>query len=473
MKSYKKARVEQYEHDPDSYQSERNIISAILQTNAAAAAYCSELSESDFSDGVLGVAFTCASTMRLRGEAVDLETLAFSVAHELQDKVSDIKLPFTSALLSLQSAAHDVKASVEGWSKIVKACAIKRHIGEAGQALLDVIADKNISTEEKLEKAGASLNAATKAASTKAALISSAEMMRRTLKASDNTKASGDVPGLSTGLRELDEVLGGMKPSELIIVAARPAMGKTAFALGSVIHAAAVDQRKNVLFVSLEMGVMQLGPRWLSRLTGISSKKIVEGSTTEEESRLLRAAALEHKDVVLEIDETPVMSLMQIANRARQMHQEIAGGLDMLVIDYLQLIQDSGRQGASQAERVGEISKGLKQLARELKIPVIALSQLNRKLEERQDKRPLMSDLRDSGAIEQDADVILFLYRDSVYNKNSPDADRAEIIIGKNRGGSNYTVFAKFCGSETRFSDYESTRSTTAIDYDSLRSSYA
>lgn len=460
-------RVDENDIDEDAYPSEMNIFAALIQHNGAALSYCGDLTDEHFSSPYISSAFRCASAMRLKSEAIDAQTLLFAVAKDLEVSEQSVRLSLQSAVVSLKNGA-DLK-SVEGWAKIVKSRFIDRMIEETGRAMLDLKQNTVLSTEAKLAETKRLYDAAVLAAAPPSALMSATEMMRQTIEASMETQATGEVPGLSTGIKKLDEILGGLKSSELIVVAGRPAMGKTAFSLGSLVHAAAIDQGKAVLFVSLEMGTAQLGPRWLSRLTSISAKKIVEGRCTEEELRRMRLAMSDTAGAQLQIDETPVMTLAQIENRARQMHADTPGGLSLLVIDYLQLIKDSGRQGANKTERIGEISCGLKQLARELKIPVVALSQLNRKLEERQDKRPMMSDLRDSGAIEQDADVILFLYRDSVYSKNSPDADRAEIIVGKNRGGSNETVFAKFSGVETRFSDYAESRSSSAIDFNSTR----
>jgi replicative DNA helicase len=227
-------------------------------------------------------------------------------------------------------------------------------------------------------------------------------------------------------------------------------MGKTALALSIAEHIA-VENKVPVLVFSLEMGAEQLGMRVLSMRSKISMGKLRVGDVNERDTYKLSDAADDISESPLTIDEAASLTMPKIIARAKKWRQGIGDRDAIILIDYLTLIQDSGRKGANKAELVGEISRGLKQLARELKVPVICLSQLNRELEKRQDKRPMMSDLRDSGSIEQDADVILFLYRDEVYNKMSPDVGTAELIIGKQRSGSIGTVRIAYIATQTKF----------------------
>jgi replicative DNA helicase len=276
--------------------------------------------------------------------------------------------------------------------------------------------------------------------------------MRRTLQVIAKASQADGRIGIRSGLTELDEILAGFKPGELIILGARPAMGKTALALTIAKHVA-VETKIPVLVFSLEMGAESLGMRVASMCSGISMGKLRVGSVSTSENLRLQDAAEEISGTPLLIDEAASITLPKISARAKRWRQSMGDSSGLIVIDYLTLITDSARKGATKTELVGEISRGLKQLAREIGVPILCLSQLSRELEKRQDKRPIMSDLRDSGSIEQDADVILFLYRDEVYNKQSPDAGTAELIIAKQRSGSVGTVRLTFCPQQTTFTD--------------------
>jgi replicative DNA helicase len=262
----------------------------------------------------------------------------------------------------------------------------------------------------------------------------------------------GKVTGVPSGFSDLDKITAGFQPSDLIILAARPAMGKTAIALNFAAHAA-LKMQKTVAFFSLEMSNSQLMQRMLATAAKIESNKFRDGKLTSEElSRLYPEAALFQTDR-LSLDDSPGISIVDLASRCRKLKRE-KGTLDMIIVDYLQLMSAGimGGKGSQSREReISIISMGLKSLAKELDCPVIALSQLNRGLEQRPDKRPRPSDLRESGSIEQDADLIFFVYRDEVYNKESPDKGIAEIIIGKNRHGSIDTVKLAFQSNYTSF----------------------
>jgi replicative DNA helicase len=262
----------------------------------------------------------------------------------------------------------------------------------------------------------------------------------------------GQVTGVPSGFTDLDKITAGFQPSDLIILAARPAMGKTAIALNFAAHAA-LRYQKNVAFFSLEMSNSQLMQRMLATASKIESHKFRDGKMSSDElSRLYPEAAAFQTDK-LSLDDSPGISIIDLASRCRKLKRE-RGSLDLIIVDYLQLMSagGAGGKGAQSREReISIISMGLKSLAKELNCPVIALSQLNRGLEQRPDKRPRPSDLRESGSIEQDADLIMFVYRDEVYNKESPDKGIAEIIIGKNRHGAIDTVKLAFQSTFTSF----------------------
>ena len=265
-------------------------------------------------------------------------------------------------------------------------------------------------------------------------------------------ESKGSVTGLATGFADLDELTAGLQPSDLIIVAARPSMGKTALAVNFAEHAA-MRSKKAVAIFSMEMSASQLAFRLISSLGRINQQHLRTGDIQEEEWPRVTSAITMLSDAKIFIDDTPALSPAELRARARRLKRE--HDLGLIVIDYLQLMAVPGNK-ENRATEISEISRGLKALAKELNIPVIALSQLNRSLEQRTDKRPVMADLRESGAIEQDADVILFIYRDEYYNPESSDKGLAEIIIGKQRNGPTGTVKLTFLGQYTKFENFAS-----------------
>ncbi len=260
-----------------------------------------------------------------------------------------------------------------------------------------------------------------------------------------------DITGVPTGFVDLDRMTSGMQGGDLIIVAGRPSMGKTAFSLNIGEHVA-VEQGLPVAVFSMEMAGTQLAMRMLGSVGRLDQHRLRTGRLLDEDWPRLTHAIQKMNDAQLFIDETPALNPMELRARSRRLARQ-CGQLGLIVIDYLQLMSGSGG-GENRATEISEISRSLKGLAKELNCPVIALSQLNRSLEQRPNKRPVMSDLRESGAIEQDADVILFIYRDQVYNPDSPDKGTAEIIIGKQRNGPIGTVRLTFLGEYTKFDNF-------------------
>jgi replicative DNA helicase len=257
-----------------------------------------------------------------------------------------------------------------------------------------------------------------------------------------------DVTGVPSGFTDLDMKTAGFQEGDLIIVAGRPSMGKTALALNMGQHVA-IDMGMPVAVFSMEMGAEQLAMRLLGSVGRIDAHRLRTGQLLPEDWPKLGEAMERMHAAPLHIDETPGLNALELRARARRLAREY-GKLGMIIVDYLQLMSASSA-GENRATEISEISRSLKGLAKELRVPVIALSQLNRTVEQRTDKRPVMSDLRESGAIEQDADVILFIYRDEVYNPDSPDKGIAEIIIGKQRNGPIGRVQLRFGGEHTRF----------------------
>jgi len=257
---------------------------------------------------------------------------------------------------------------------------------------------------------------------------------------------SGSITGIPTGYADLDEHLAGLQPSNLIVVGARPSMGKTAFALGLAAHAAMNGEQ--VLFFSLEMSHLEIAQRVLSAEARVNASHMRSGRLAEQDFKKISQAVGRLSDASLHIDDNPNVTIMDIRAKARRIKARM--GLSLVVVDYLQLM--TGRHNAeSRQVEISEISRGLKILARELNIPVIALSQLSRNLEARNDKRPMLSDLRESGAIEQDADVVMFIYRDEIYHQDSSERGTAEIIVAKHRNGPTGVVELSFIGDYARF----------------------
>jgi replicative DNA helicase len=258
-----------------------------------------------------------------------------------------------------------------------------------------------------------------------------------------------DITGVATGFYDFDRMTSGLQPGDLIVLAARPSMGKTALAINIAEHVA-LNEGLPVAVFSMEMGAAQLAIRIVGSIGRIDQGRLRTGKLTPDEWPRLTESIEKLRNVSLHIDETPGLTPSELRANARRLARQ-CGKLGLIVVDYLQLMSGSSSDGDNRATEIGEISRGLKMLAKELQCPVIALSQLNRSVEQRTDKRPMMSDLRESGAIEQDADVIMFIYRDDYYNKDSKEPGVAEVIIGKQRNGPTGTVKLAFLKPITKF----------------------
>ncbi|MBG7618394.1 replicative DNA helicase [Herbaspirillum sp. AP02] len=268
-----------------------------------------------------------------------------------------------------------------------------------------------------------------------------------------NRDNSSDITGVPTGFMDLDKMTSGLQPGDLIIVAGRPSMGKTAFSINIGEHVA-IESGLPVAVFSMEMGGTQLAMRMLGSVGRLDQHRLRTGRLLDEDWPRLTHAIQKMNDAQFYIDETPALSPIELRARSRRLARQ-CGKLGLIIIDYLQLMSgNGGNSSENRASEISEISRSLKGLAKELNCPVIALSQLNRSLEQRPNKRPVMSDLRESGAIEQDADVILFIYRDEVYNPDSPDKGTAEIIIGKQRNGPIGSIRLSFLGMYTKYDNY-------------------
>ena len=283
-------------------------------------------------------------------------------------------------------------------------------------------------------------------------------------KMNEIAKKGSSLLGASTGFKDLDRKLQGLQNGDLIIVAARPSMGKTALSMNIVENFIVnKDITGGILVFSLEMPAEALTTRLLASNARIDQQKVRAASMNKEELNKFMESSSRLKDLPLYVDDSSLLSPMELRARARRIARQEPNGLSLIVVDYLQLMQIPGSQ-ENRVNQISEISRSLKMLAKDLNIPVIGISQLNRAVDQRPNKKPIMSDLRDSGAIEQDADVILFIYRDEVYNEDSEEGNKAEIIIGKQRNGPIGKVNLTFLKEYTRFEDF-------AVDsyYDSIK----
>ena len=263
----------------------------------------------------------------------------------------------------------------------------------------------------------------------------------------ERSRSDSDIPGLTTGFRDLDVALTGLNQSDLILVAARPGMGKTAFALNIALNAAKASGKAVAVF-QLEMSKDQLAARFLASEALLDSQKLKTGNLNQDDwIKIARATSVLAKTHLF-VDDNPAITVAEIKAKCRR----LGDSLGLIVIDYIQLMQTGGRRSENRVQEVAEISRGLKIMAKELNVPVVCLSQLSRAAEQRADKRPMLSDLRESGAIEQDADIVMFIYRDDYYDAESDDKNVAEIILAKNRHGATGTVELQWIGQYTTFS---------------------
>jgi len=342
-------------------------------------------------------------------------------------------------------------AYAEAWALKIKEKSVLRHLILAGEEIVREAYEDRKPLDEILDTAEKKIFSVT-SQTNNAELEDVHPILQRAFEniqlAVDN---KGQPTGVASGFRSFDMRTNGLQRSDLILIAARPSMGKTAFALNIALNAA--WRESVVAMFSLEMGKEQLGKRLLSMRSGIDSLKINTGNLKPDEILNLGNAVEEIGNLKLFIDDTPAMTVLELRSKARRLKTE--KGLDLILIAYLQLMQGRASKGGefNRQQEISEISRNLKALARELNVPIIALSQLSRNVELRADKRPLLSDLRESGSLEQDADIVIFLYREEYYNRETEDVNTAEVIIAKNRNGPTTSIKMSFIKETMQFAD--------------------
>jgi replicative DNA helicase len=438
---------------PHSIEAEQALLGGLLLDPSAWDRIGDVVSESDFYREDHRKIFVQIG--RLLGAAKPTDVLTVGEALEMHGQLGSIGgLAYLDGLVrSIPSAAN-----IRRYAEIVRERAILRQLAQVGTEISDsAYQPAGRDTRELLDEAEAKVfHIAQSGARGRQGWAALPQLLERVVERIDELYAredGSDVTGLATGFTDLDSMTSGLQKGDLVIVAGRPSMGKTAFAL-NIAENAALESKKTVAVFSMEMGDTQLAMRLLGSCGRLDQHRMRTGRLTTEDWPRLTHALGRLNEAPLYIDETPALSSLELRARARRLHRQ-TGGLGLIVVDYLQLMA-ANSPGENRATEISEISRSLKALAKELEVPVIALSQLNRSLEQRPNKRPVMSDLRESGAIEQDADLIMFIYRDEVYNEDSPDKGIAEIIVGKQRNGPIGTVRLTFLGQYTRFESYAS-----------------
>ncbi|HKJ54711.1 MAG TPA: replicative DNA helicase [Nitriliruptoraceae bacterium] len=429
---------------PHSLDAEVSVLGACLLSRSAAVEVMELLKAEDFYRGAHATVFEAIQEVMAGNRALDPVTLLDHLAGTSRlDEVGG-----APAIHDLVSATPTA-ANAAFYAQIVRDKAMLRRLIEAGTDIVRLGYEPTddpvlaVSEAESRMFEVSDQGSRNEASQLKDLLNESYAMIE------ERAQHGDDVTGLATGFTDLDRITAGFQPQNLIVLAARPAMGKSSLVL-SMAHYVTASLNKPVVFFSLEMSKQEIVMRLLSSQGSIDSQKIKTGKLEDSDWLRLADALGALSDAPLFIDDTPSINLMEIMAKSRRIKQR--HGLELIIVDYLQLMQ-SHRRVDNRQQEVAEISRGLKMLAKELNVPVIALSQLNRSPEMRQDKRPMLADLRESGSVEQDADIVAFIYRDEVYHEDTMDKGIAELIISKHRNGDTRTVKMAFVGHLTKFAN--------------------
>lgn len=431
---------------PHSIEAEQSVVGAMLMDRDAITTSSEIISGSDFYQSAYGVVFDSMVELFNEGQPVDLITLQERLrSKDVPAEISSLE--FVRDLLNMVSTSANVKY----YAQIVADKSVMRKLIRLNEEIANICYAGNDSLEAVLEKTEKSVfellqrRNSSEFVPIKQVVLNALERIEKA------SKNKGTVTGIPTGFIDLDYKLSGLQPSDLVLIAARPSMGKTAFVL-NIAQYIAFKKDKSVAIFSLEMSKEQLVNRLFSLESQVDAQALRTGNMKDSDwEKLIEGAGIIGKSRLI-IDDTPGISISELRSKCRK--YKLEHGLDVIIIDYLQLMTGGvGRSQESRQQEVSEISRSLKGLARELNVPVVTLSQLSRAVESRPDKRPMLSDLRESGAIEQDADVVMFIYRDEYYNKDSEFKKQAEIIIAKQRNGPVGTVNLAWLGEYTKFAN--------------------
>lgn len=429
---------------PHSLEAEVSVLGAALLSRAAATEIVELLNPEDFYRSAHRIVFESIQDLMNKSDPVDPVTL-------LDHLVATDRLDQVGGAVAVQglAAAVPTAANASYYARIVSDKALMRKVIEAGTEIVGIGYEPTEDPKAAVNQAESVMfdvaegRVASEAVPLSELLNPAFEEIERRYKLGD------DVIGLPTGFKLLDRITSGFQPQQLIVLAARPAMGKTTLAM-SMAHYMTAQLKRPVAFFTLEMSKEEIVMRMLSSEAMIDGKRIKTGQLEDTDWRKLADALGTLADAPLYIDDSPNITMLEIMSKCRRLKQR--GGLDLIIVDYLQLMS-SHKKVENRQQEVAEISRAMKMLAKELNIPVIALSQLNRGVETRTDKRPMLADLRESGSVEQDADIVMFVYRDEVYDPESPDQGVAELIISKHRNGATGTVKLAFLGHVTKFAN--------------------
>jgi replicative DNA helicase len=430
---------------PQNIEAEQCVLGAILLDKAAIAKAEEILTDEDFYRTSHQKIFRAMLDLSERNEAIDVITLA-----EYLRGSGQLESVGGSAYLAELVNAVPSASNVKYHSKIVHDKSIVRGLISTSTEIISSAYDGTQSVEDLLDSAERSVFTLAQGKLGRAFTILK-EIIKSSLDVVDalHKKGGASVTGVPTGFQDLDELTAGLQSSDLVVIAGRPSMGKTSLALG-IAQSAAIKFKHSIGVFSLEMSKEQLVLRMLSSEAGVDSHKLRIGKLEKEEWWRLAKAAGDLEQAPIFIDDSGALTVQQMRGKARRLKAE--RGLDLLVVDYLQLVQ--GRSDAeSRQQEISDISRSLKALAKELQVPVVALSQLSRAVEARVDKRPVLADLRESGAIEQDADVVIFIYRDEVYNSDTEEKGIAHIMVKKHRNGPTGDVKLAFLDKFAKFGD--------------------
>lgn len=430
---------------PHNLEAEQSMLGSLLIDRDAIIRVASSLKADDFYSSANGAIFQAIVDLYNKREPTDLVTLTDELNR--RDRLNQIGgVAYLSSLLNVvPTSVH-----VEFYGKIVERTATLRRLISAGTSIVGIGYNEDGDVEDALDQAERTLFDVSQRRTTRD-FVAISDVLDRFFDQIDYLQQNrGEVVGVGTGYTDLDKLTGGLQRSDLIIVAARPSVGKSSFALG-IAHGAALKHGKTIGIFSLEMSAEQLVQRLLSMETGVDAHRLRLGQIDDNDWDRISRAFGRLGEAKIFMDDSSGVSIMDLRSKARRLQAE--HGLDLLIIDYLQLM--SGRRTENRVQEISEISRGLKGIARELNIPVVALSQLSRAVETRADHHPMLSDLRESGSIEQDADIVMFIYRDEIYNPDTERKGIAEIIIAKHRNGPVDTINLRFFDRTARFSDLE------------------
>ncbi|WP_136118555.1 replicative DNA helicase [Streptococcus pyogenes] len=435
---------------PQDLLAEQSVLGSIFISPDKLIAVREFISPDDFYKYAHKIIFRAMITLSDRNDAIDATTIR-TILDDQDDLQSIGGLSYIVELVN----SVPTSANAEYYAKIVAEKAMLRDIIARLTESVNLAYDEILKPEEVIdgvERALIELNEH----SNRSGFRKISDVLKVNYEALEaRSKQTSNVTGLPTGFRDLDKITTGLHPDQLVILAARPAVGKTAFVL-NIAQNVGTKQKKTVAIFSLEMGAESLVDRMLAAEGMVDSHSLRTGQLTDQDWNNVTIAQGALAEAPIYIDDTPGIKITEIRARSRKLSQEVDGGLGLIVIDYLQLI--TGTKPENRQQEVSDISRQLKILAKELKVPVIALSQLSRGVEQRQDKRPVLSDIRESGSIEQDADIVAFLYRDDYYRKEGDDAEEAvedntiEVILEKNRAGARGTVKLMFQKEYNKFS---------------------